>query len=79
MMGFFNERKLVIETRKAVFSQPDGLRVGDVALCCACGKAILLTRCYRLVYFQVNYTLSFGSPPYSFSPFTPSVQAKIKL
>ena len=23
------------------------LRVGDVALCCACGKAILLTRCYR--------------------------------
>jgi len=21
------------------------LRVGDVALCCACGKAILLTRC----------------------------------
>jgi hypothetical protein len=24
------------------------LRVGDVALCCACGKAILLTRCYRL-------------------------------
>ena len=23
MMGFFNERKLVIETRKAVFSQPD--------------------------------------------------------
>ena len=22
------------------------LRVGDVALCCACGKAILLTRCY---------------------------------
>jgi hypothetical protein len=26
------------------------LRVGDVALCCACGKAILLTRCYGLVY-----------------------------
>jgi hypothetical protein len=24
---------------------PNGLRVGDVALCCACGKAILLTRC----------------------------------
>jgi len=23
----------------------NGLRVGDVALCCACGKAILLTRC----------------------------------
>ena len=23
------------------------LRVGDVALCCACGKAILLTRCYK--------------------------------
>ena len=22
MLGFFNERKLVIETRKAVFSQP---------------------------------------------------------
>ena len=29
-MEFFNERKLVIETRKAVFSQPDvpGLCVG---------------------------------------------------
>ena len=27
----------------------NGLRVGDVALCCACGKAILLTRCYGLV------------------------------
>ena len=26
MLGFFNERKLVIETRKAVFSQPDGSR-----------------------------------------------------
>ena len=25
MLGFFNERKLVIETRKAVFSQPDVL------------------------------------------------------
>jgi len=24
----------------------NGLHVGDVALCCACGKAILLTRCY---------------------------------
>jgi len=24
----------------------NGLRVGDVALFCACGKAILLTRCY---------------------------------
>jgi len=24
---------------------PNGLRVGDVALCGACGKAILLTRC----------------------------------
>jgi RNA polymerase-binding transcription factor DksA len=23
----------------------NGLRVGDFALCCACGKAILLTRC----------------------------------
>ncbi len=30
MMGFFNERKLVIETRKAVFSQP------DVPELCAC-------------------------------------------
>ena len=32
MLGFFNERKLVIETRKAVFSQPDVLQlqvVGD--------------------------------------------------
>ena len=32
MLGFFNERKLVIETRKAVFSQPDGwplAAVGD--------------------------------------------------
>ena len=27
----------------------NGLRVGDVALCCACGKAILLTRCYGLL------------------------------
>jgi hypothetical protein len=27
----------------------NGSRVGDVALCCACGKAILLTRCYRYV------------------------------
>jgi hypothetical protein len=31
------------------------LRVGDVALCCACGKAILLTRCYGLV-FQSNFS-----------------------
>jgi len=23
-----------------------GLRVGDVALCCACGKAMALARCY---------------------------------
>ena len=30
MMGFFNERKLVIETRKAVFSQPDVLRLQEV-------------------------------------------------
>jgi hypothetical protein len=29
MLGFFNERKLVIETRKAVFSQPDVPRPGD--------------------------------------------------
>ncbi len=28
MLGFFNERKLVIETRKAVFSQPDVPRTG---------------------------------------------------
>ena len=28
-MGFFNERKLVMETRKAVFSQPDGLQICD--------------------------------------------------
>jgi hypothetical protein len=55
------------------------LRGGDVALSCVCGKGILLKRCYGLVYFQVNYTLAFGSAPYSFSPFTPSVQAKIKL
>ncbi|HNF32921.1 MAG TPA: hypothetical protein PLU51_10965 [Bacteroidia bacterium] len=26
----------------------NGLRVGDVALCCACGKAILPTRCCTL-------------------------------
>jgi hypothetical protein len=26
-------------------SEHNVLRVGDVALCCACGKAILLTRC----------------------------------
>jgi hypothetical protein len=25
------------------------LRVGDDALCCACGKAILLTRCYEKI------------------------------
>ena len=29
MMGFFNERKLVIETRKAVFSQPDVFGLGE--------------------------------------------------
>ena len=29
MLGFFNERKLVIETRKAVFSQPDGLQLPE--------------------------------------------------
>ena len=29
MLGFFNERKLVIETRKAVFSQPDGIGLGE--------------------------------------------------
>jgi hypothetical protein len=35
----------------------NGLRVGDAALCCACGKAILLTRCYGLVicnHFLIN-------------------------
>ena len=31
MLGFFNERKLVIETRKAVFSQPDVLALGEEA------------------------------------------------
>jgi len=31
------------------------LRVGDIALCCACGRAILLTRCYAL-YFSWNLT-----------------------
>ncbi len=31
--------------KNEVFSQPVGLRVGDVALCCACGEAISLTRC----------------------------------
>jgi hypothetical protein len=30
MMGFFNERKLVIETRKAVFSQPDVPQLHEV-------------------------------------------------
>jgi hypothetical protein len=29
----------------------NGLRAGDVALCCACGKAILLARCYGQVLF----------------------------
>ena len=29
------------------------LRVGDVALCCACGKAILLTRCYEQGFIVV--------------------------
>ena len=29
----------------------NGLRVGDVALCCAGGKAILLTRCCRQLMF----------------------------
>ena len=57
MLGFFNERKLVIETRKAVFSQPDVLRVGDIAFCCDCGKAILLTRCYGQVSNEVIYSL----------------------
>lgn len=28
MLGFFNERKLVIETRKDVFSQPDVMHLG---------------------------------------------------
>jgi hypothetical protein len=32
----------------------NGLRVGDVALCCACGKAILLTRCYHQCYLIFN-------------------------
>ena len=32
---------------KALFIGYNGLRVGDVALCCACGKAILLTRCFK--------------------------------
>ena len=31
----------------------NGLRVGDVALCCACGKAILLTRCQAIVAYFV--------------------------
>ena len=37
---------------------PNVLRVGDVALSCACGKAILLTRCYRLAVFQFASRLS---------------------
>jgi len=36
----------------------NGLRVGDVALCCACGKAILLTRCYGLVNLSERDTLT---------------------
>ena len=31
-------------------SNINDLRLGDFVLCCACGKAILLTRCYALCY-----------------------------
>jgi hypothetical protein len=40
----------------------NGLRVGDVALCCACGKAILLTRCYLLAFFNSSVTYNFPNP-----------------
>jgi len=38
----------------------NGWRVGDVALCCACGKAILLKRCYRLIiiYIKLHFLIS---------------------
>ena len=32
----------------------NGLRVGDVALCCACGKVILLTRCYKQCFSNLE-------------------------
>ena len=40
------------------------LRVGDVALCCACGKAILLTRCYGLFLKSNAFFIKseFGQP-----------------
>ena len=49
-MSEFVKRKALLSTENFFRSRPgplttNGLRVGDVALCCACGKAILLTRC----------------------------------
>jgi hypothetical protein len=49
------------------------LRVGDVALSCACGKAILLTRCYGLGIFLFTsflpiflpYNTKFSLPDFS--------------
>jgi hypothetical protein len=35
------------------------LRVGDDALCCACGKAILLTRYYKMLFVIMNKTSHF--------------------
>jgi hypothetical protein len=35
----------VVQNTRGAGILDNGLRVGDVALCCACGKAILLTRC----------------------------------
>ena len=46
MLGFFNERKLVIETRKAVFSQPDVLQIGD-------GRAFQ----HRSLFGELNFRL----------------------
>ena len=48
-----------------VFNLADnGWRVGDVALCCACGRAILLTRCYStflIISFPI-YAMSYTTP-----------------
>jgi len=37
---------------------PNGLALGEVFLCCACGRKILLSACYLLPFFYFKYISS---------------------
>ena len=59
--------------KKCVFSRPDVLRLGEVFLCCACGRVMALARCYGLGIFRFTsflpiflpYNTKFSLPDFS--------------